>query len=275
MNGVRIAGIIALTHWADRKLNIVDDHLLYGWGFFALVLLAAGYAGSFFADGEPDTPASKASHSPLRGCRRHGAATIVAGTPLVAGGFGGVYLGARATLEPLLHPSVSLESPSELQGWRKVPWSEDWSPAFPNADLQIRQSYARDGEVVDLFLAYYARQATGREMVAYGQSHYRSNTVERRAQRPAHARSRQHNTSRDGARGRDSGERTPLYLAVLLGGRRLHRRTIGCQASGSQGETFFRRSACGPHCSFDARDSGSSNNADLAIAIIPRERSRR
>ena len=52
MNGVRIAGIIALTHWSDRKLNIVDDHLLYGWGFFALVLLAAGYVGSFFADGE-------------------------------------------------------------------------------------------------------------------------------------------------------------------------------------------------------------------------------
>ena len=40
MNGVRIAGIIALTHWGDPKLNIVDDHLLYGWGFFALVLLA-------------------------------------------------------------------------------------------------------------------------------------------------------------------------------------------------------------------------------------------
>ena len=58
MNGVRIAGIIALAHWGGQRLNIVDDHLLYGWGFFAIVLLGAGYAGSFFADGEP-TAATK------------------------------------------------------------------------------------------------------------------------------------------------------------------------------------------------------------------------
>ena len=56
MNGVRIAGIIALAHWGGQRLNIVDDHLLYGWGFFAIVLLGAGYTGSFFADGEPSAP---------------------------------------------------------------------------------------------------------------------------------------------------------------------------------------------------------------------------
>ena len=56
MNGVRIAGIIALAHWGGQRLNIVDDHLLYGWGFFAIVLLGAGYTASFFADGEPSAP---------------------------------------------------------------------------------------------------------------------------------------------------------------------------------------------------------------------------
>ena len=59
MNGVRIAGIIALAHWGGQRLNIVDDHLLYGWCFFALVLMGAGYAASFFADGEPSAPTKK------------------------------------------------------------------------------------------------------------------------------------------------------------------------------------------------------------------------
>ena len=63
MNGVRIAGIIALAHWGGPKLNIVDDHLLYGWAFFAMVLFAAGYAGSFFADSESDAPTNKTKSS--------------------------------------------------------------------------------------------------------------------------------------------------------------------------------------------------------------------
>ena len=55
----------------------------------------------------------------------------------------------------------------ELNGWLKVAWSSDWSPVFPNADVQIRQSYARNGETVDLFLAGYGHQAKGREMIGY------------------------------------------------------------------------------------------------------------
>jgi exosortase len=59
MNGVRIATIIALAHWGGQRLNIVDDHLLYGWGFFAIVLFGAGYLGSFFADDAPSAPTKK------------------------------------------------------------------------------------------------------------------------------------------------------------------------------------------------------------------------
>ena len=47
MNGVRIAGIIMLAHWSGHRINIVDDHLLYGWGFFALVLLGADPIADF------------------------------------------------------------------------------------------------------------------------------------------------------------------------------------------------------------------------------------
>ena len=61
MNGVRIAGIIALAHWGGQKLNIVDDHLLYGWGLFALTLLGAGYLGSFFANDERSRPLKKST----------------------------------------------------------------------------------------------------------------------------------------------------------------------------------------------------------------------
>ena len=90
MNGVRIAGIIALAEWSNRRLNIVDDHLLYGWAFFVLVLFAAGYAGSFFADSEPGAPVSKTSNllfpRSIADIRRAG----YRGLALVAGSGGGV-----------------------------------------------------------------------------------------------------------------------------------------------------------------------------------------
>jgi len=49
-NAVRIFAIIAIAEMTNRRINIVDDHLLYGWGFFAIVLLITGLIGLRFAD---------------------------------------------------------------------------------------------------------------------------------------------------------------------------------------------------------------------------------
>jgi exosortase A len=168
MNGVRIAGIIALAEWSDRRLNIVDDHLLYGWGFFVLVLFAAGYAGSFFADSEPEAPVSKTSN--LRFPRsiadiRLGVA--IAGSLSLLAVVAVFIVGESVTAGAGPRSLVSFRVPSELHGWRSLPWSADWSPTFSNADRQIRQSYARNGDRVDLFIAYFTQQASGREMLAY------------------------------------------------------------------------------------------------------------
>jgi exosortase A len=164
MNGVRIAGVIALAEWSNQRLNIVDDHLLYGWGFFVLVLFAAGYVGSFFADSEPDVSANKPSNIFPSGRHRQIAAAGVLSVLIVVSVF---VLDRSVTASEPPRSFVSLGAPSELHDWRSVSWSDDWSPVFSNADLQIRQSYARDDDRVDLFVAYYARQAKGHEMLAY------------------------------------------------------------------------------------------------------------
>jgi EpsI family protein len=38
---------------------------------------------------------------------------------------------------------------------------------FSNADVEIRQSYSRNGETVDLFLAGYSHQTKGHDLMAY------------------------------------------------------------------------------------------------------------
>lgn len=62
-NAVRIYAIIALAEFTDRRIDIVDDHLLYGWGFFLLVLAIMGWIGLRFAD--PEEPKVKVPEGEL------------------------------------------------------------------------------------------------------------------------------------------------------------------------------------------------------------------
>jgi len=58
----RIFLIIALTEWTDRRIGLADDHLLFGWGVFAVVMLALMWMGLRYA--KPTMPASQTKLSP-------------------------------------------------------------------------------------------------------------------------------------------------------------------------------------------------------------------
>lgn len=49
-NTLRVFLIIAIAHATDNIADIADDHLLYGWAFFSVVLLAALAVGHRFRD---------------------------------------------------------------------------------------------------------------------------------------------------------------------------------------------------------------------------------
>jgi exosortase A len=55
-NIVRIYLIIALTEWSDRKIGLADDHILFGWGFFAVIMLALMWWGAKGQRAEPALP---------------------------------------------------------------------------------------------------------------------------------------------------------------------------------------------------------------------------
>ena len=63
--------------------------------------------------------------------------------------------------------SAQSGAPLDVSGWEKVAWKADWLPTFANADLRSQQSYARNGDTVDLFIATYPRQGPGQKMITY------------------------------------------------------------------------------------------------------------
>lgn len=52
-NVLRIYLIIALTEWSHRQLAIADDHLAFGWGFFAIVMMVSLWFGGKIKEREP------------------------------------------------------------------------------------------------------------------------------------------------------------------------------------------------------------------------------
>lgn len=82
-NIVRIYLIIVLTQVTHRQFDIAADHLLYGWGFFGVIMLAMMWWGGRFADAvirPPSVPAAVAV-TPARTAAVAVAAVLIAAVP--------------------------------------------------------------------------------------------------------------------------------------------------------------------------------------------------
>lgn len=55
-NWLRVWGIILIDHLTGNRTDIVDDHLLYGWAFFAAIMVAAMALGLRWRDDGPPAP---------------------------------------------------------------------------------------------------------------------------------------------------------------------------------------------------------------------------
>lgn len=163
-NGARIFGIIWLAEISHRHIDIISDHLLYGWAFFSLIILASMAVGNLFAD-PPAAPAAAAAIDapPAEANSRTSVAAalaIIAAVGVVAG------QSALTATPPPANAEIALNLPNALGGWRKATPDARWHPSFAEADLELRAAYGKDGRQVEVFVAYYWPQREGHKATA-------------------------------------------------------------------------------------------------------------
>ncbi len=166
-NGLRAFGIVMVAHLDSFEFAREVDHVTFGLVFLGLVmaiLLALGMAfrekgralagrpaGAFAApsSGDPSYPRYVASG--------------IAAFAVIAGVSG---------LWRVEAPPSDFARPAELSApGIDDPWtsfdnrSRDWRPSFMGADIELVQSYTDGERIVDLYLAYYAYQRQGAEVV--------------------------------------------------------------------------------------------------------------
>lgn len=184
-NGFRAYGIVMLAHYSNNRIAVAADHVTYGLIFLGIVLfclLALGVAlhERRHAPTQPlagSEPVAATSSGPAGS--RAGFVTATVSVLLLAG-VTSAY-GDYAERPPSAGTDIALTAPETVGAWRVQPESAStWQPAFPNADAEIRQTYGVDGREVDVYVAYYAHQRQGAEVVNY-QNRFADGTVWNRA----------------------------------------------------------------------------------------------
>jgi exosortase A len=165
-NGLRAFAVVLVGDLSNMTVAVGFDHIVYGWLLFAIVTVILLAVGMTFRDRDlnetPPAPASATGRprpSPAR------IAALAAGAVVLAAVYP-AYAELVVRAVPAERP-IALATPEIGNGWRPVSTAQDdWRPDFPGADATLMRSYAKDGRIVRLFIAYYRYQRGGAEVVS-------------------------------------------------------------------------------------------------------------
>ncbi|MBV8033999.1 exosortase A [Roseateles sp.] len=161
-NWLRAYMIVMLGHLSGNKLAVGVDHIIYGWVFFGLIMLAMFMIGARWADPDPE-PVPAADGEGRGVTPGHLATTLALAWLLLA-----LPIAMRAQAERAgAHGEPQLAAPA-LPGWT---WAAEplstWQPHFmhPAASLHGRMEPAAGGAPVGVYIGYYRDQRYGRQLV--------------------------------------------------------------------------------------------------------------
>ncbi|MGQ3051444.1 MAG: exosortase A [Roseateles sp.] len=162
-NWLRAYMIVIVGHLSGNTLAVGVDHLIYGWVFFGVIMLAMFMIGARWAepDAEPVLASPQDAAAPPSSSRF--ATVLLASLLLVA-----LPIGLRAqAARTAVHSQPQLTAPA-LPGltWVAEPLSS-WQPDFKNSagTLHGRYEPVAGGAPVGLYVGYYRDQRYGRQLV--------------------------------------------------------------------------------------------------------------
>jgi exosortase A len=165
-NWLRAYMIVMLGHLSSNKLAVGVDHLIYGWLFFGLVIMAMFWIGSRWREDElPPQPATS-SMSVFPGSLGAKATPLIVAFSLAV--LAAIWPLAQWQIERNVPPQISkIETLGPISGWQAVPPRfADWTPRFENASATVQTTFSAEGRTVGLYLGYYRNQDYSRKLVS-------------------------------------------------------------------------------------------------------------
>jgi exosortase A len=164
-NWLRAYMIVMIGHLSSNKLAVGVDHLIYGWLFFGIVIMAMFWIGSRWREDElaPQAEQVAPASAGAPGARM---SPLVATLALAA--FAGVWPLTQWQIEHSIPPQISrIEALGSIAGWQEASNSfADWTPRFENASATVQTTFSAEGRTVGLYLGYYRNQDYSRKLVS-------------------------------------------------------------------------------------------------------------
>jgi|SRR5688572_14240426 len=147
-NGIRAYGIVMIAHLSDMRLAVGVDHFIYGWVFFAALVVSLFWIGGKFAD-PPDVRPAAATNAGSRQRASNAAIFGVAALTVVCAAAGPYVFLARLSV-PVGEARVPA-LPGSLADWSgsRAPIAA-WSRPLPDAAVAASALYMNDRGSVEL-----------------------------------------------------------------------------------------------------------------------------
>lgn len=169
-NGLRAYGIIMIAHLTDRKYALGVDHLIYGWLFFSIIIIALFMIGYRFR--QPLLSSSRlitpALSLPTPSASTRSILTISLLFAVLAGNLWQRWLHDHPVIVEgaIAEPTVT--------GWtlQERYSKHPLGARYEDAAQQWSARYAKDGQEVVLYAAYYAQQDDDHELINFKHRFY-------------------------------------------------------------------------------------------------------
>jgi exosortase A len=166
MNWARVVVIILAGHLTAMEHFLVKEHIEFGWVMFVVVLVPIFFFGIWLqrfdhaSDEHGSTFATAAASSPESARKLFTTVTLA----LVAVAIGPAALLAATRAVPMA--DVHLQVPTAAAPWKATDALDAyWGPSFRGPDAEVLAAYADNGARASLYIAYYARQRDGAELI--------------------------------------------------------------------------------------------------------------
>lgn len=168
-NGIRAYAIVMIGHLSQMRLAVGIDHFIYGWVFFALLMVVLFWFGSLLKRGDREDSEVEAAYT-LDQRQRPGNTGRLA----VAGITGLVLLVVfpvwanrfESTLSDSI--TISLKAPPLGANWQESKRQiSDWKPIYVNPSALLTEDYTSKDGMAGLVVAYYAAQSQDSELVNF------------------------------------------------------------------------------------------------------------
>ena len=167
-NGVRAYGIVMLAYFSDMKIAVGVDHIIYGWVFFGLVMMLLFWLGGFWRENDVKVPAAtKAGHRiACLGSTEMRKTVLVGLAAFLVMGSAPVASVLTSTSSERTEHALVFDLPKDIGGWKLLAQDpEGWAPNYIGADSVTNAIYEKRGKQVRFYLAYYAAEEQGAELI--------------------------------------------------------------------------------------------------------------